>query len=133
MVGEKVMVVDDNKFFLSELEEILSSCGYDVKVVTKSANAFKTARRFKPQVILLDLKMDGVNGFQVAEELKNSQDTAGIPIIAMSGYFPLEQPSSLLDMSNMVSRIKKPFAILDLVSEIETVLNSNNSAVLAAD
>jgi CheY-like chemotaxis protein len=130
MVGEKVMIVDDNKAFLSELEEILVSCGYDVKIVTKSANAFEAARRTKPQVILLDLKMDEVNGFQVAEKLKNSPDTAGIPIIAMSGYFPVEQPSALLDMSNMESRIKKPFAILDLISQIEAVLNINNSGIL---
>ena len=127
MTGEKVMVVDDNEDFLNEIQELLFLCGYDPKVVYDGAIAFKAACKIKPDVILLDLKMKGINGFQVAKELKQSVETAEIPIIAMSGYFPIENHSLLLDMNNMNGRIKKPFDISDLITEIETALDKTSN------
>ena len=53
-------------------------------------------------------------------------DTSGIAIIAMSGYFPIENQSILLDMSHMDGRIKKPFGISDLITELEGALNKKN-------
>ncbi len=134
MVSEKIMIIDDNKEFADELSEILYMCGYEPKVVTNSLDAFKAARRLKPSLVLLDLRMNGMNGFQVAEQVKHSKETFDIPIIAMSGYFPIEKESVLLDMSNMNSRIKKPFAILDLIDRIEEFLNkiSDNRETAAA-
>jgi CheY-like chemotaxis protein len=123
MAAEKIMIVDDNRVFLDELNETLNLCGYDVKTVSNSNNTHKLACRIKPDAILLDLRMNGSNGFKVAEELKRSPETAGIPIIAMSGYFPIESKGILLDMSNMAAGIKKPFSISDLIVQIENVLN----------
>ncbi|MDD2752389.1 MAG: response regulator [Candidatus Omnitrophica bacterium] len=122
MTAEKIMIIDDNDVLLKELQETLRLCGYDAKAVSDSRQASKVARKLKPNAILLDLRMNHANGFQVAQELKESKETAGIPIIAMSGYFPIENQSALLDMHNMDARIKKPFGISDLITEIETVL-----------
>lgn len=132
MDSERIMIIDDNKEFSQELQETLKLCGYDAKVVTDSVVALKMARRLRPNLILLDLRMNRKNGFEVAEELKTSKETSGIPIIAMSGYFPVEK-SSVLDMSKMDSSIKKPFGITDLISQIESALNlrgteANNSS-----
>ncbi len=123
MGSEKIMIVDDNKVFSQELQETLYLCGYDTKVVSDSANALKLARKVRPDAILLDLRLSGINGFQVAQELKDAKETAAIPIIAMSGYFPIENRSLLLDMRNMDGRIKKPFGISELITEIESVLH----------
>jgi CheY-like chemotaxis protein len=123
MLGEKIMVIDDNKGFSEELRETLYSCGYDVKTVSDSVNALQLVRKIKPNLILLDLRMNGISGFQVAQNLKDTNETARIPIIAMSGYFPIEDKSILLDMHNMDGRIKKPFEISDLITQIESVLN----------
>lgn len=123
MISEKVMIIDDNEEFAQELCETLYLCGYDPMVVSNSLNAFKAVRKSKPDVILLDLRMNGMNGFQVAEQLKHSKETFYIPIIAMSGHFPIEKKSVLLDMTYINSRIKKPFTILDLIDQIEGILN----------
>jgi DNA-binding response OmpR family regulator len=130
MAAEKIMIVDDNKEFLEELRETLRLCGYDAMAVSNAKKVSKMARRIRPGAILLDLRMKGNNGFQVAEELKHAKATAGIPIIAMSGYFPIENRSILLDMSNMAGRIKKPFGISDLITQIESVLNKGNRVVM---
>lgn len=118
---ERIMIVDDDKDFLRELKETLYLCGYNIKTVSDSSTAFRIARKIKPDAILLDMKMNKKNGFHVAEELKQSNETSGIPIIAMSGYFPIEKDFILLDYSNMKARIKKPFSISVLIDEIERV------------
>lgn len=123
MNPEKIIIIDDNKEFLEELKESLHLCGYDCLGISNSARASRLARKIRPDVILLDLKMAGHNGFQVAQDLRHDKETSDIPIIAMSGYFPIEDPSVLLDLSLMDRRIKKPFEISDLITEIESVLN----------
>ena len=123
MTADKILIVDDNKVFVEELKESLFMFGYDASGISDSAGASSLARRIRPDVILLDLKMAGSNGFQVAEDLKLHKETSNIPIIVMSGYFPIENRSALLDMSLMDRRIKKPFSISDLLTEIESVLN----------
>jgi len=122
MTGEKIMVVDDNESLLEELREILDCSGYNAVIVSDPTAACETARVVSPDVILLDLKMVNMNGFYVAEALKQSEFTSGIPIIAMSGYYPIDQGNSLLDASRMEACLKKPFGILDMLTAIEKVL-----------
>lgn len=123
MLSEKIMIVDDNKELLEELKEILDISGYESVVVSDPKVAFGLARKLRPNLILLDLKMANMNGFEVARKLKTSAQTKSIPIIAMSGYFPIENQANLLDMSDMKAYLKKPFAILDLISQIEAALS----------
>lgn len=122
MTAEKIMIVDDNKEFLEELQEMLILTGYNPLVINDSTAALDFALKHKPDMILLDLRMQGMNGFQVAEQLKRTPKTASIPIIAMSGYFPMDNGSSLIDTSKMKSYLKKPFSVMDLVDEIEATL-----------
>lgn len=129
MESEKIMIVDDNKELLDELKEILALSGYDPLAISDSRLAINAARKFKPRAILLDLRMNKMNGFQVAEKLKQFAETTSIPIIAMSGYFPIEKDSALLDMSHMEARLKKPFSILDLISQIETILSKGKKGL----
>lgn len=131
MAGEKIMIIDDNQAFSEELHEILYYCGYDTNVVSESLRALEIARKIKPKAILLDIRMSGVNGFQLAKELKRAKETCNIPIIAMSGYFPIEDRSALLDLSSADERIKKPFGISDLIAKIESVLHKEKIAYVA--
>jgi len=129
MDGQKIMIVDDNKEFLEELREILSLTGYYPLGITDSTIVFNMARRKKPDLILLDLKMAQINGFEVAQKLKQCLETRSIPIVAMSGYFPLEKQSPLLDMSNMRACLKKPFSVADVISQIEEILKDSKGNI----
>lgn len=127
MTAERIMVVDDNTELLEELKEILALSGYEPLVISDSTVTLERARKFRPHVIILDLRMNQMNGFQVAKKLKQFKQTASIPIIAMSGYFPIEKDFSLLDLSDMSARLKKPFAISDLITQIENILSGNKN------
>jgi len=127
MDSAKIMVIDDNQEFLDELQEILSLCGYRLIATSDGKRAVSLARKKKPDIILLDLKMNEINGFHVAEKLKQCQETAHIPIIAMSGYFPLGADSSLINASDMQACLQKPFSVSDAITQIEILLNSSSS------
>ena len=129
MTGEKIMIVDDNIEFLDELHEMLDLSGYTPLIINNSAAVLNAVAKHKPDIILLDLKMSGMSGFDVAQKIKQNPETSRIPIIAMSGYFPLEKNSLLLDTSYMSACLKKPFAISDLITHIETILNDRKAHI----
>lgn len=121
MAGKKIMIIDDDKEFLEELQETLSLSGYYTIAINDSTTAVDTAYSMKPDIILLDLKMDGMSGFQVAEGLKKFPSTSQIPIIAMTGVFNKKNHFSLMDLCGMQMCLEKPFNPLDAIILIEEV------------
>jgi len=122
MNKNRIMIVDDNAEFLEELEETLSLSGYDPIAINDSAKVYDLACRTNLALILLDLKMDGLDGFQLAENLKQSPQTDDIPLIAMTGFFNEEEYLPLMDRYGMRTCLRKPFYPLDVIKEIEKVL-----------
>ncbi|MGA1825759.1 MAG: response regulator [bacterium] len=119
MSVRKVMIVDDDKTFLEELEDIIISRGYQTIAITDSSTVLHAAYNEKPDVILLDLKMDKMNGFRIAQRLKGVPVTAHIPIIAMTGIFTSEDNLSFMNTCGIKSCLEKPFNPLDLIALIE--------------
>ncbi|MFA5008488.1 MAG: response regulator [Candidatus Omnitrophota bacterium] len=122
MIQKRIMVVDDDKDFLNELQETLAMSGYEIIAIHNSKNAANVAAVSKPDVIILDLKMDGMDGFELAQALKHSPQTNDIPLIAMTGYFTSQEHSELITKCGMKACLKKPFNPLDLISHIENAL-----------
>ena len=63
-MGEKILVVDDERVIRDILHDVLVNEGYDVVLASNGEEAVKLARRENPRVILLDIKMPGVNGIE---------------------------------------------------------------------
>lgn len=72
MPEREVMIVDDDKVFLQELKELLILCGYNTFAFADGLEAFLSFRNITPDIILLDLKMNGINGLQFADRLRHS-------------------------------------------------------------
>jgi len=118
------MIVDDDKDLLDELQETLSMKGYYTLAINDSASAVDAACSSKPDVILLDIKMDGMSGFQVAQSLRRLPSTAIIPIIAMTGMCIQENHLSAMKLWGMDVCIEKPFNPHDLILSIQRVLRA---------
>jgi CheY-like chemotaxis protein len=127
MDKRKVMIVDDDKEFLEELEENLTLSGYDAVAINDPIVALESAPQIKPQVILLDLKMPEMNGFQLAEELKRMEGLKDAPIIAMSAHYG-QDCFRFLNMVGIRRYLKKPFFPLDAIVQIEGALLESRSA-----
>jgi response regulator NasT len=121
MGKKKVMVVDDDREFLEELCELLVLSGYEMVPVNDPAAALQIAASEKPQVILIDLKMPGKSGFQLAEEFRGLAQLEQVSLIAMSAFFK-EEYKPLLNICGIKRCLKKPFHPLEVITEIEAAL-----------
>ncbi|MEC4990837.1 MAG: response regulator, partial [Oscillatoria sp. PMC 1068.18] len=79
-----ILIVDDVPDNLRVLSHLLQSQGYKVRPVISGAMAIAAAKTIKPDLILLDINMPQMNGFQVCERLKANESTADIPVIFLS-------------------------------------------------
>ena len=116
-----VVVVDDDLTFLEELEEVLCSNGYTVESVSDPVAAVQTIRKATPDAVLLDLKMDGKDGFDIAKELFQNAVTAKIPVIAMTAHYSEDELERLKSSGVVRSFLINPLAIADVMAKLDEV------------
>ncbi|MGE5308631.1 MAG: two-component system response regulator [Deltaproteobacteria bacterium] len=128
-MARKVLIIDDDREFLGELKELLVLSGYEVNAIEDSTKAFMAAARSKPDVILLDLKMKKMSGFDVLDKLRNSPSTGSIPVIIISGFFSEERDFPLLRFFNVKNYLQKPLPPLHIIRKIEAAANMRGQSV----
>src|SRR5512137_1419106 len=85
-----VMIVDDTPGNLALLSDTLSEAGYRVLVATDGQSALEQIAYLKPDVILLDVLMPGIDGFETCNRLKSDPDTEHIPVLFMTALSELD-------------------------------------------
>ena len=80
MPAVRVLVVDDSPVELQHLKTIVENAGYQVITASNGNEAQEKARTFRPDVILMDVVMDGVDGFEACRNITSSNDTSNIPV-----------------------------------------------------
>jgi len=115
----KILIVDDNKPFADMLTKLFRNYGDEVEVdvVYNGFDAGMKLQQFKPDIILLDLLMPGLDGFQVCETIKQSESTKDVRVIAMTGYASEENVNKILQAGAERCLVKpfEPEVILKLV------------------
>jgi CheY-like chemotaxis protein len=122
----KIMIVDDDRDYVEEFQEMLSSLGYETVGVFDGETALSAAPGFEPDLILLDMKMEGLTGFHVAERLKLYPKTARIPIIMMTGYFTRNEHMDLMQLYGVQACVTKPIDFKNLTTLIEKYIAGSN-------
>ena len=126
MTKQKIMIVDNDKDFLGQLEELLGLSGYEMIAVDTSSAVVDLAVRTRPAVIILDVKMPGKTGFQVAEELRNVSEMRDVPIIVMTGFYSRDECHQVIEQYGINQCLIKPFQPLDVIDSIEKLLSGKN-------
>jgi PAS domain S-box-containing protein len=84
--GSRVMVVDDNVELAQGLARLLKLLGHDVKIAHDGPSALESARGFQPEIVLLDIGLPGLDGYQVAMQLRREGYGRSARLIAITGY-----------------------------------------------
>ena len=120
----KVLLVDDDKFGLETLEMVLMRQGYELFLAENGYEAIELATKHQPDVILLDVMMPGLNGFDVCRHLRADPVMANVPIIMVTA---LDDKDSKLSgiQAGADDFITKPYNRLELRTRIRTITKLN--------
>ncbi len=116
-----ILIVDDKPENLDVLSEMLKQCGHKVRPATKGKLALKAAKQQPPDLILLDVRMPEMDGYEVCRRLKADPDLQGIPVVFVSALARAADKVVALKCGG-VDYINKPFQVEEVVARVETHL-----------
>ncbi|HEV7663838.1 MAG TPA: response regulator [Chloroflexota bacterium] len=119
-----VLVVDDEPMLRTLVADVLDEAGYFVTTASDGEQAIERLRDMRPDVLLLDLSMPGIDGWAVLESLAASKSRRGLPIGIMSAARNVERA---IPFSGAVRLISKPFDLDDLLQTVHEL--ATHSAV----
>lgn len=93
-----ILIVDDDPLIRNMMSQVLSRQGYGVDSASDGQSALEKVSTVSPDLILLDLKMPGIDGFEVAREIKKNTETSDIPIIAITGHDSVDNHVKAFDL-----------------------------------
>lgn len=116
-----ILIVDDTIYNIQLLSLMLIRQGYKVYQATSGLEALDKVKEQLPDIILLDIRMPDINGYEVCTRLKSNPITKDIPIIFISS---IEEPSEKVEAFSVggVDYISKPFQLIEVLARIETHL-----------
>ncbi len=117
----RILVVDDEPHILKLVSFSLTSAGHEVFEATDGALGVEVASEVKPDLILLDVMMPLMSGYQALELLKAEEDTAGIPVVMLSAKSQVYEQQEGLRLGAH-QYVCKPFTPRDLVQVVDDIL-----------
>ena len=118
---EEILIVDDKPANLKLLTQVLAGQGYHVRAASSGKHALESVHLSPPHLILLDIKMPGMNGFEVCESLKADPLTGDIPVIFISALDDVQEKVHGFQAGG-VDYITKPFQVEEVLARVETHL-----------
>jgi len=126
MAKEKILIVDDEEHIIELLKFNLLNAGYDVLTANNGIDAVKIAKAEKPSLLLLDLMLPGIDGFDVCKEIKRDNDMKKTSIIMLTAKG--EELDKILGLElGADDYITKPFSVRELLARVKAVLRRTNS------
>ncbi len=116
-----ILIVDDEADSRTLLRTLLTEHGYQVRAADGGELALATMAKTRPDLILLDIRMPGMNGFEVYRQLKNRADTQDIPVMFISASSDLDEKVEGLRLG-AVDYVAKPFQREELLARVGTHL-----------
>ncbi len=123
----RLLIVDDDMDLLMVVKSLLHKKGFKVSVFSDWDKAWEAIKTYDPQLIILDVFLNGVDGLEICKRLKSSTYTRHIPIIIFSSY-PRVAETAIYEFG-ADDFIAKPFEVNDLVKKIHKVLSKKHESV----
>jgi diguanylate cyclase (GGDEF)-like protein/PAS domain S-box-containing protein len=123
MYSTSVLVVDDTPANLELLEEVLDDKGFDVRTVTSGEKALEMLKNYRPDIILLDIMMPGIDGYQTCSKIKAIETLASIPIIFLSAKDEIIDKIKGFKVG-AIDYLTKPIELDELLARVENHLKN---------
>jgi two-component system, cell cycle response regulator DivK len=117
----KILIIEDNEQNMYLMTFLLESHGYEIVQAYNGRDGICRAKELRPDVILLDIQLPELNGYQVAEELRKNQSLCTIPIIAVTSYAMAGDKERVL-AAGATGYIEKPINPHTFISQLHEYL-----------
>jgi len=121
MPAVAVLVVEDNEVNLKLISFLLKSRGHEVRVATNAHEAMAALQAMRPRLILMDLALPGIDGFQLTRTIKSAPETRDIPVVALTAY-AMKGDEEKARAAGCDGYITKPFDIRAFMERIAAFL-----------
>lgn len=132
MDKKKILTVDDDFNITRLLKFKLNKEGFDVLEAHNGEEALKIAASFKPDLILLDIMMPKMTGWEVNKKLREDSKLKNIPVIMVTAVSQLNEQLKSLKAEGVRDYIKKPFDFSELTSTVNRVLSQTKDNSLSS-
>jgi DNA-binding response OmpR family regulator len=123
-LADSILIVDDEPMARTLLRLMLIRAGFEVSEAEDGFDALEKVKRNRPDVILLDVMMPGMDGFSVCETLRSDSETAALPIIMLSAKTDLDSMTRGLRVG-ATKYLTKPISPDELTREVRDALEEN--------
>jgi DNA-binding response OmpR family regulator len=120
-MGKRILIADDEPNIVVSLEFLMKQKGYDVKVVTNGEDALRAVGEFGPELILLDVMMPRLSGYDVCQKVRENPAWAGIRIIMLSAKGRDVEVNKGMAVG-ADAYVTKPFSTKDLIAQVARLL-----------
>jgi len=118
----KILIIEDDKFLRELMAQKLLALKYDIVQAIDGEDGLKKVKETKPDLVLLDLILPGINGFEVLEKIKADPEISSIPVIILSNLGQREDIEKGLKLGAAGFLVKAHFTPGEIVAKIEKLL-----------
>lgn len=118
----KILIIEDDGFLLQMYSEKLDIEGYEVSSALDGAKGLKMALSQKPDLIILDLKLPELDGFQILERIRKDKKTKTIPVIVLTNLSQKQDIDQCLDLGANDYLIKAHFVPSEVIDRVKLIL-----------
>ncbi len=119
---KKILFIEDESTLQKTFEDILTQRGYKVISALDGEIGLRLAKSEKPDLILLDLVLPRMHGFEVLKELKGNPETEEIPVIILTNLEKMEDVEKAIELGAKTYLVKTKYAIEEVIEKLKKVL-----------
>ena len=119
---KNILIVEDDKILRELISQKLQKEDYNISAAIDGEEGFKKVKEEKPDIVLLDLILPGIDGFEVLERIKQDPEINKIPVVILSNLGQKEEIEKGLKLGATDYLIKAHFTLSEIVAKVRTIL-----------
>jgi two-component system, cell cycle response regulator DivK len=118
MAGERILLVEDNEMNMKLVRDVLQATGYATLEATSGEEALEVARTHTPALVLMDVRLPGMDGVEALARLRRDEQTASIPVLAVTAQAMIGDREQFLD-AGFDGYLSKPVDVVELIEAVK--------------
>ncbi len=121
---KKILLIEDEEALQKTISQALKNEGFDVSSSLDGELGLRLAERLKPDLIILDLILPKLNGFEVLKKLKENNETKDIPVIVLTNLERTEDIERVIELGAKAYLVKSDYSLNEIIEKVKSTINN---------